>query len=137
MAAEHARWNLARHRQHEIAIADDPFLGGLPDNPGRYARTRSRADPAIRDAWRRLGIADRLSHQHICDGVVPVFGARARHSQNQRTSDSMDDVRRYPQSRRGLLFFAAAVSADDQHFYSLAGAVRNRGSGRLRHRRPA
>src|SRR4029079_8483170 len=90
MADEHVGWNFARHRQYETAIADDSFLGILPDNSRRYAWSRSWADPAIRHARRRFRIADRLSHQHICHGMVSVFRARTRHSKNPGTSDSMD-----------------------------------------------
>ena len=129
--------NPARHRQHETAVADDAFLRGLPDHSRRHARPRPRADPVIRHARRRRRLADRLRDQHIDHGVVPVFRPGARRSQDQGTSNSMGDVLRYPEGRRGLLFLAAAVGADHQHLHPHAGAVRHRDPRRLRHRRPA
>ena len=94
-------------------------------------------DSAIWDAWRRVRIVDRLPDQHIGHGMVPVLRAGASDSQDQGSSDSADNVRRHPQGRRGVVLFAAAVGAHRRHLHSHAGAVWNRGSGRLRHWRAA
>ncbi len=65
LADEYDGGNSARHRQHEAAVADDSFFRGLSDHSRRHARPRSRPDPAIRHARRRLRLADRLFDQHI------------------------------------------------------------------------
>ena len=38
--------NSARHRQHEAAVADDVFVGRLPDRSRRHAGSWPRSDPA-------------------------------------------------------------------------------------------
>ena len=84
LADEHHGRDFARHRQHEIAVAADSLLRRLPDHSGRHARARPWADPAIRHARRRRGVADRLLDQHFHHGLVSVFRAGARRSQNLR-----------------------------------------------------
>ena len=137
LADEFDGGNPAWHRQHEAAVADDAHLRHLSDHSRWHARPRSRSYPAIRHARRRRGLADRLPHQHSCDGMVSVFRPGARHSQDQGTSHPMGDVRRHPQSRSRLLFLAAAVGAQHQHLHAYAGGFRHADSGRLRHRRAA
>ena len=63
LADEHVRGNSARHRQHEAAVAADAVVRHLPDHSRRHARPRPRADPVIRHARRRRGLAGRLCDQ--------------------------------------------------------------------------
>ena len=82
VADEHVRGNPARHRQHEAAVAADAVFRHLPDHSRRHARPWPRADPVIRHARRRRGLAGRLRHQRIGHGLVHLFRARARGSQD-------------------------------------------------------
>ena len=64
-------------------------------------------------------------------------GRGARHTENSRPANSVGDVHRHSQSRRGRLLLAAAVGFDHQHLHPHAGEFRHRDSRRLRHRRAA
>ena len=100
----------------------DAVLRRLPDRSRRHAGPRPRADPAIRHARRRGGIADRLSDQHLRDVLVSVLGPRACRSQAAGASHSVGDVHRHPEGRRHRLLLAAAIGSDHQHLHPHAGA---------------
>ena len=96
-----------------------------------------RPDPAIRHAWRRRRVVDRLHHQHLRNVLVSVLGPRARRSQDPRPSHSHADVHRHSEGRRHCLFLAAAVGFDHQYLHPHAGEFWHRNPRRLWHRRAA
>ena len=113
LAAQHAGFHRARHRQHARAVADaaaEPRRcrsGSAARSGSASDRSRASASPA----W-PLGLVIGFAAGSAVPALVPALRPGARDAEVQGRSPGARDVLRHPEGRRTCRLLAAADRAD-------------------------